>query len=52
MMFYDATGKTREQVKQELKAMGLCEHDIEKILGHIESMDVKSKERSKNNEQN
>lgn len=40
-MIYDATGKTKEQVKEELAAMGLCDDDIQIILKHLEEMNTR-----------
>lgn len=40
-MIYDATGKTKEQVKEELAAMGLGDEDIQIILKHLEEMNTK-----------
>lgn len=42
-MFYDATGKTKEQVIRELADMGLCDKDIQIILKHIEGMNSESR---------
>jgi hypothetical protein len=38
-MFYDATGKTKEQIINELTQAGMSEHDIKIVLKHIESDD-------------
>jgi SOS response regulatory protein OraA/RecX len=35
-MFYDATGKTKEQIIEELSKAGISEYDIGIVLKHIE----------------
>jgi SOS response regulatory protein OraA/RecX len=34
-MFYDATGKSKEQIIEELRQAGISEHDIGIVLKHI-----------------
>ncbi len=43
-MFYDAIGKTEEQIVADLKEKGLSDEDIRNILEYLESLKVKEEE--------
>ena len=46
-MFYDSTGKTKEQIISELRQAGISEHDIGIVLKHIEKIEKRQEKMRK-----